>query len=122
MKPKTIDSIVDALRNKCNISNQDYQQVYKHCKRVSSRAFNHYGIDSIIYNPNVKEEIIEDIATMSLVKALKTFNPTKKTKFFTYYYNKVRSATRVHAMKAYRRKNLLNASSLDEYTKEDQDD
>jgi hypothetical protein len=119
---KTIDSIVSALRNKNNVTNQEYQKVYRHCKRVSGRAFDHYGMNSIVYNPSVKEDIIEDIATISLVKAIKGYNPNKNAKFFTYYFNKVRSYTRAHAGKAYRRRSLLNASSLDEYTKEGQDD
>lgn len=123
MSTKTVDSIVSALQSKKGISNKDYQRVYRVCKKVSSKVFNQYGMNSIVHNPHLKEEIIEDVATMSLVKSIKGFNPEKKAKFFTYYYNKARSATRVHAMKCHRRYHLINASSLDAFNdKESQED
>jgi hypothetical protein len=113
---KEVSSIIDALRGNKVVSNAEYKRVYTTCKRMSCKVFNQYGMGNIIYNPNTKEEVIEDITTIALVKALRGYKPSKKAAFMTYYYNKARSCARVHAGKCHRRFHLINATSLDAYT------
>lgn len=122
-RTRTVNATISNLLHNKAVTNSEYKTLYCRCRHVSGKVFHQYGIGSIIYNQNVQEDVIEDITTMALVKAIKGYRPNKKAHFLTYYYNKARSLARVHAGKCYRRHNLLNASSLDAYLdNEDRDD
>lgn len=110
-RTQAIHNIVDALRSNAPVSSKQYKFLYKNCNNVAKRIFNQYKLNELVYKPNYREELLEDITTMSLMKALKGYDRTKAG-FMTHYYNKVRSYTRVQAGKTQRRYKLINTSEL----------
>lgn len=109
-----VAGIVQALRNKQPVTNSQYAILFKACKKVASRAYAAYKMPTFVFNPIVREDTLDDITTIALVKALNGYDPTRKTKFMTYYYNKARSCTKVHAGKLHRRYKMINTVQLPE--------
>ena len=108
------EGIARKLHKTNKVSAKEYKVLLRGCTKLVGKVYSRYNMGSIVYHPNLREEVIEDITTMSLVKALKGFRPYKKAAFMSYFYNKARSYTRVQQGKLARRYNLINAKSLDE--------
>jgi hypothetical protein len=108
------EGIARKLHKTGKISAKEYTTLLKGCTKITGKVYSRYNMGSIIYHPNLREEVIEDIATMSLVKALKGFRVYKKAAFMSYFYNKARSYTRVQQGKLARRYHLINTVSLDD--------
>ena len=119
--PGTVQKTVSMLQKKQYVKQADYQRLYTVCSKVTGKIYKQYKMNDIVYKPNLRDEIIEDITVMSLAKALKTYDPTRNTQFLSYYYNKVRSSTRVHQNKCYKRQALLNAYSIEAYEERNND-
>ena len=109
-----ISHIVKNLQDNKQVTNRQYHYLHGQCKRVVGSLFRRYKLSEILYNPVVKEDAVDTVTTMSLVKALRQYDPKKKTKFMTYYYSKARSLTEVEQGKYYRRYNLVNTANYDE--------
>lgn len=110
-RTEAIGNIVNALQNKSPVSSKQYAFLYKNCSNIVKKVYNQYKLNELVFKPNYKEELVEDITTMSLVKALQGYNSSKAS-FMTHFYNKVRSYTRVQAGKVQRRYKLVNTTEL----------
>ena len=109
-----ISHIVKNLKDNKQVTNRQYHYLHGQCRKVVGSLFRRYKLSEILYNPIVKEDAMDTVTTMSLVKALRQYDPQKKTKFMTYFYFKARSATEVQQGVAYRRYRLLNTLNYDE--------
>jgi hypothetical protein len=115
-----IEGIVNALQHGQPVTSGQYRLLERECKNVVGSLFKRCRLPDIIYNQNLREEVVEDITTMSLVKALRGYDPQRKAQFMTYYYNKARSMTEVQQGKYYRRYRIVNTVSLDDTRKVDE--
>ena len=118
-KKVLIEGIVSALQHGNPVTSYQYRFLEKECKNVVGSLFKRCKMADIIYSPNLREEVVEDITTMSLVKALRGYDPQKKAQFMTYYYNKARSMTGLQQGKYYRRYRIINTVALDDTRKTD---
>ena len=116
------EGIARKLHKTGKVSAKEYKVLLRGCTKLTGRVYSRYNMGSIVYHPNLKEEVLEDITTMSLVKALKGFKPYKKAAFMSYFYNKARSYTRVQQGKLARRFHLINTTSLNEEVTATEDD
>lgn len=108
------EAIARRLHKTGKVTAKEYATLYRGCKKISTKVYHQKKMGSIIYNPVVRQDVLDDITTMSLVKALKGYRPSKRAAFMSYFYNKARSYTRVQQGKMFRRFNLINASSLND--------
>ena len=109
-----VEDIVDCLQHNKNITQRQYRQLERQCRSIVNNLFRRYKLPEIVYNRQLQEDVIDDITTVSLVKALQQYDPKRQTKFLTYYYSKARSMTEVEQGKHYRRFHLINTVSLPE--------
>jgi len=109
-----VEYIVDCLQNNKSITQRQYKQLEKQCRCIVNNLFRKYKLPEIVYNKHLQEDVIDDITTVSLVKALQQYDSHRGTKFMTYYYSKARSMTEVEQGKCYRRFHLNNTVSLPE--------
>lgn len=103
------------LLNKQNITNQEYKHIYTECKKIATRALKSYKCQTFVFKPNIFEEAVEDVACVSLTKALAQYKPGKGAAFSTYLVSKARSCARVQAGKLARRTKLINAYSWEAF-------
>jgi len=102
-----IENLIFRLQHSQIIYNQEFQRFLKDCKQIVTQLFYRYKLNTIVYKPCLREDIINDVAIEALVKALHSYDPTK-SRFFTYYYNKSRSLMGVKQGIYYRRFHLIN--------------
>lgn len=109
-----ISVIVKNLQSNKQVTNKQYHYLHGQCKKVVGSLFRRYKLSDILHNPIIHEDAVDDVTTMSLVKALRQYDPQKKAKFMTFFYSKARSHTEVAQGKFYRRYRLVNTLNYDE--------
>mgnify|MGYP000079446551 CR=1 FL=1 len=107
LKSDQIDQIIRRLQSNEPISTRVFQQFLEECYRIVSHLYRRVRLDTIVYDPALREEIIEDVTINALIKALRQYNPSKAG-FFTFYYSKSRSLMGVKQGFYYRRQRLIN--------------
>jgi hypothetical protein len=112
-----LNEYFDKLKKE-QLKSKEYNSLKTQCLRLVRKACRRYHIDDILYNNVIKNEVVHNIYTKSLMKTLKGHDG-KRGSFSTYFYYKALSAARVEVGKLKRRMRVENTSSLDEtYYKE----
>ena len=114
---KEIQGIVNALQSNKPVTRSQFSLLERECQNVVGSLFKRYKLTDIIYSRTLREEVVEDVTTMSLVKALRGYRSDKGAGFMTYYFSKARSMTEVQQGKYYRRFRIVNTISLDDARK-----
>lgn len=113
---KNVDTVIATkLQAKAYVSSKEYTPFHKRCTRIATKALRSYGLDVLLDSQSQREDIMEEVTSKALLKALAGYDPKRKAQFTTYFYNKARSCARVEVMKSNRRIKILNASSIENY-------
>lgn len=108
---RKLDKLTEAVvRYKRRHNNQLMRFIQKESERLIYSVMKFYSMN---YFPKlIQEEVIGDCKTFVLLKAIRTFNRKKNTKFSTYYVWKLKSHVHCRHLFYLRRKRIVEHLSL----------